>query len=519
MRCAAVVALALLSPLGGCAPEARVSQQRQARLGINLSGPTDWNTELPFVDVFRLSRAWISQREGEPWGMGPKLEIDERGWVKRLEPGCYAETPLCTIEGGHYPSGQYVVLYEGSGELEFWGAARAGAKRPGRILLDVDSKKGGFFLRLKATDPRNPVRNIRVVMPGFERTYLENPFHPTFLQRWKGVSCIRFMDWMLTNDSTQSTWNNRPRSDEATYTTKGVPVETMVDLCNRLKADAWFCMPHQADDEYVREFAKLVKARLDPSLKVYVEYSNEVWNGQFGQNRYAAEQGQKRGFADKPWEAAWRYTAFRSVQVFGIWEEAFGRSRLVRVLPSQAANPYVSEQILAFRDAYRRADALAIAPYVGITPSPEGKPSLAEAETWTADQALDYLEKTSLPEAIEMIAAQKKVADRFGLKLVAYEGGQHMVGTMGAENSERLTKTFLEANAHPRIEGIYAKYLKGWTESGGGLFCHFSSVGEWSKWGSWGLLRTYDEPPARSPKFRAAMQWAREMGQGVSVPR
>ena len=38
--------------------------QPKTRLGMNLSGPADWNTELPFVDVFRLSRRWVSQKEG-----------------------------------------------------------------------------------------------------------------------------------------------------------------------------------------------------------------------------------------------------------------------------------------------------------------------------------------------------------------------------------------------------------------------------------------------------------------------
>ena len=65
---------------------------------MNLSGPADWNTELPFVDVFRLSRTWISQKEGQPWGKGPELKVDEHGWIKQLEEGCFAETPLCTIK-------------------------------------------------------------------------------------------------------------------------------------------------------------------------------------------------------------------------------------------------------------------------------------------------------------------------------------------------------------------------------------------------------------------------------------
>src|SRR5262249_53571079 len=66
------------------------------RMDINLSEAKDYGTELPFVDVFRLSRPWISQRKGADWGKGPPLELDECSWVKRLEPDCWAETLLCT---------------------------------------------------------------------------------------------------------------------------------------------------------------------------------------------------------------------------------------------------------------------------------------------------------------------------------------------------------------------------------------------------------------------------------------
>ena len=89
------------------------SPNPQPRLGINLAGPADWNTELPFVDVFRVSRPWVSQKKGAAYGKGPELDLDEWGWVKRLQPSCFAESPLCTISGGHYPGGVYTVLYEG----------------------------------------------------------------------------------------------------------------------------------------------------------------------------------------------------------------------------------------------------------------------------------------------------------------------------------------------------------------------------------------------------------------------
>lgn len=519
------VGIAVLTGLAGvllaCRTPARAEgPPAQPRLGINLAGAADWNTELPFVDVFRLSRRWVSQRKGRPWGKGPELALDDRGWVKHLESDSWAESPLCTIEGGHYPAGRYVVLYDGRGELNATIAARKVSEKPGRVELDINPARGGFFLQLKATDPADPVRNIRVIMPGFEKTVAENPWNPSFLDRWRGVACLRFMDLMATNGSKIRTWADRPRPDDATFTNKGVAPELLIDLANRLDADAWFCIPHEADDDYVRQFATLVRDTLNPRRKVYVEYSNEVWNGMFAQHKYAGEQGRARGYADKSWEAAWRFTAQRSVEIFTIFETVFrGRERLVRVLPTQSVNPSVSEQILTFHDAYRHADALAIAPYLGFSVKPGGKPGVEEVAGWSVDQVLDHVENVALKEATNAIHRQKALADRYGLKLVAYEGGQHLVGILGGENHAELTRKFHQANAHPRMGAIYQRYYDAWTREGGDLFCHFSSVSNWSKWGSWGLLQYSDDDPATSPKFVATMTWARRCGQAVVVPR
>ena len=506
----------LFALAAGCqaaAPEAKPA------LGMNLDGPADWSTEQPFVDVFKLSRRWISQRQGAGWGKGPDLAVDARGWVTKLEPNCWAETPMLTIEGGRYTPGDYTVLYEGEGRLEVWGSATIKERAVGKLTLKVEPAKGPLWLRLMATAPANPVRNIRVVAPGCLETYKEQPFRADFLARWRGMACLRFMDWMHTNGSKIATWADRPTTDDATYTTKGVPLEVMIDLANRLRAAPWFCLPHLADDDFVTRFASLVKEKLDPRLKVYVEYSNEVWNGMFEQSRWAGREGIKLGFADKPWEAAWKYTGYRSAQVFALWEKAFGgRERLVRVLPSQAANPYVSERVVEFKEAYKQADALAIAPYVTCNVSPTGKPSAAEVEKWTVDQALDNLEQTALPQSIQWIRGNKKVADKYGLKLVAYEGGQHMVGVTGVENNDKITRLLHAANRHPRMGEIYARYFDAWAKEGGDLFCYFASLGRWSKWGSWGLLEYPDEDPKQSPKFMATMRWAKSLGQKVNLP-
>ncbi len=495
-----------------------------ARLGINLAGIADWSTEQPFVDFFYMSRDWISQIKGGDWGTGPALALDEHGWVKHLAKNCYATRIICSLEGKQYPSGDYVILYDGEGALTFSNGTVIAHKaslenKSGRIVLRVDAAKGPLFLEIHKINQQNYLRNIRVILPGFELTYQSNPWHPDFLKRWSGIACLRFMDFMATNNSDQIKWSDRPKVTDASYASKGVPLELLVDLANRLNTDAWFCMPHQADDDYVKQFALYVKQNMKPELHAWVEYSNEVWNGTFDQNDYAGKAGQRLKFADKPWEAAWKFNAYRSVQIFKIWTEVYGgHERLIRVLASQAASAYVSDQILSFQDAASNADVLAIAPYVALSVPPTAEDGITEKEvaSWSLDKLFDHIHKVSLPESEKWIGQNKKVADQYGLKLVAYEAGQHLVGIAGAENNEKLTKLFLQANADARMGEVYAQNLAMWERLGGDLICSFHSMSNWSKWGSWGLLRNYGDLPASSPKFMASIKWAISRGQKMA---
>ena len=199
------------------------------RMGLNLAGVCDWNTELPFADVFHETRQWISQKRGTDWGKGPELKLDARGWVTRLEKDCWAEVPLCTIEGGHYPSGVFMIEYEGEGKLEF-GNGSVVSEEPGRIQLKVDSSNGAFWLRIMETNPENYIRNIRVYLPGLgdakarEKTGVWNP---DFLKRWKSIAVFRTMDWQSTNGSSIRTWADRPIPEDAVYTRAGLPIETI----------------------------------------------------------------------------------------------------------------------------------------------------------------------------------------------------------------------------------------------------------------------------------------------------
>ena len=109
----------------------------------------------------------------------------------------------------------------------------------------------------------------------------------------------------------QKEWSDRCTGTHmAQNTPKGVSVEVLVDLCNRVRAAPWFCMPTAASDDYVTRFASYVRDHLDPALKVYIEYSNETWNTGYPGFDYSAAKGAEMGI--NPWQ----FHAHRAVQMF-----------------------------------------------------------------------------------------------------------------------------------------------------------------------------------------------------------
>ena len=483
---------------------ATVSAEGQA-LGINLAGLHDWNTELPFVDVFRLSRTWVSQQDGKPWGKGPPVQLDEHGWITHLPRGTWAESCIVNIREGRYPHGVYTLLYQGKGRIEIANVRGKVVQVPGKIVFTLTGEEGIVWIRIKETDPADYIRNIRVYMPGYGNPPATEILRPGFLTRWQGMQAVRFMEFLDINNSTQQHWQDRVRLDDATWTIHGAPIEIAVEISNRLGASPWFCIPHLADDNYVRQFARLVRDLLDPELKIYLEYSNETWNPMFRQNQYCREQGTKMGLANNPVQAGLRFASLRSVQIFKIWQEVFdGNERLVRVMASQAANPGVSEEKLNFQAAYKECDALAVAPYITLNVSPRSTPSLQEVRQWSLPHLLQMASTSLLDKSIRWMRQSRAVADRYHVKLIAYEGGQHLVGFHGAENDAQLTELLLSANRAPEMAQLYRRYLEQWqTITDNGLFCLWLSVERWSKWGAWGLLEFYDQSDDESPKFMA----------------
>ncbi len=481
-------------------------------LGVNLHAITYWSPEWVFKDVFKQSKPWYPQEANSgAWDTDFPLNLTADGYpILGTNPAGNPEaagTLMFRDLDGHYPSGEYICLYDGVGEVELGMDATVVSSQPGRIVCRVDDPSdSGIFLKIRTTpNPSNPVRNIRLFHSQWENSYLTEPFHPAFLARIAAFKMIRFMDWQRTNHNDfLMDWEDRARASFQTQASpeRGVALEHMIQLSNTLGADPWFCMPHLATDDYVVQFAIQCRNQLRPDLQIYIEHSNEVWNGAFGQAQYALQTGKARGLSDNDFQAQLRYHSQRSVQIFEIFEQVFGGTdRLVRVLGSQSDNPWVGTTVMDWDDAYQHADALAVAPYwdggltgnIGVL-----NMSMSQIMDILAD---DIDETRSISEQNAANAAAR------GLTLIAYEGGQHLTPKPQYVDNPAMAQKFIEINRHPGMYDLYVRDLEHWADVGGGMYAIFSSMSVYSKWGSWGIMEYEDQDPATAPKYQACLQF------------
>lgn len=496
----------------------------ESPLGINLGAVSDYAPVTPFVDIFKTSREWISQDVvGGAWDNGDPISVDSDGWVNFLEPGQAAAAIMITNLVGVYPTGEYICLYDGQGTLEFLGDSSVVSSEAGRIVVNITPSGGLVRLRITATDPSDYVRNIRLIMPGFEETYATEPFHPDFLASISDFKVLRFMDWGRTNDSELSKWTDRTTPNSVTQArvdgnNAGVALEYMADLANANLSDAWVCFPHLATDDFVRQTATLMRDRLDPRLRVHFEYSNEVWNGLFPSAQYAQAQGLAEGLSEDSTRAKLWWYSKRADEVLTICSEVFAEEpdRLVRVIAGQSSNPWVGQQVMDWdTDAGEldlttvsdRFDVYAVAPYFGgylgrepqsdstVNMSVEAVLAACDADSQVVNGLGGNTETNSL-----------NATDR-GISLVSYEGGQHLVGVFAAREVEELTDLFLACNRDTAMRDIYADDLGRWQASGGGLYMSFSHVTKYNKFGSWGVLESQTQDTTTAPKWLGLMDY------------
>lgn len=525
-------------------------------LALGLTGVADYGTARPFVDQMLTARPWFAAVEGE-WGTMSADDliaggyVDDEGWVTRMPPGMQF---IRTIWA--YPertaterAGTYILTYEGEGSIRMSGDARRIDARPGRIIFATEGRP--IWLEITEIDPRGvgrPIRNISIVqdkdIPLYEAGVV---FRPEWVDMIKDARVLRFMDWAETNGSRVQPGESPLIEARGFWRMKGrgVPLSLMVDLANSVGADPWFNMPHQADDDYVRRYAEYVRDRLDPALKAHVEYSNEVWNEAFPQGRWVREQAAAEWGLPYGHEGGIAFMAREATRDALIWEDVFGSeatTRLDNVLATQTVNawatgllldpqPWIKADPATYLPASAVFDSLAVTTYFSgqFISQPELRDEMIRRIAADPAGAARWITAIlSDPEAPDtplsnraVLTEMKRFATENGLKLVAYEGGQHILHAFAVpglteEQIQAFTDFLIAYIRGPDLARITAMNWDAWREFGDGPYMHFGDVGLASKWGSFSL---FDAPGLSNPtadllreRNRSTPSWWGESG-------
>lgn len=576
----------------------------QSGLGMNLERFSYYSGDFPTLDVFKRANnpsGWVTTTDIYSWGdedHSSLLTLDENGWIKQLpvkgqdgKPR-YARAFMFKDDQNAHPLGVYTIVYEGEGELAFTGMQGAATNLPdrgdGKHRTQVTIGKDTVFsILIKATQPGNYVRNIQMIAPGgvcsadklsvvetesqcggnfgkfisMETLSKTQIWYPTFLKDLAGTRTLRFMDWGVTNDNTVAQWTDRARWDNAFWgSDKGVPLGAMINLANMLNADPWINIPFKADDDYIRQTARLLKNNLNPNLKAVIEYGNEPWNPSFGTFAQSRTEGNKvfDGMGSE-WDRSIQWSSMRAAQTCQLVKAEFGANaaRAHCTVNGWASNVWTTqEQVLPCKFATdmkllpqacgKYFDSVSIAPYFGgyIGEYPDTRHfmmtnwlnrddayALGELfkEIRAKDDAGNDLTTTPLAQfaTAPKHGALKQAQDwtnsyiqgvsksgDYRLPIMAYEAGQHLF--VAPSNCEGNTaclaeyeqfkplwiNLFKKANRDPRMGLSYQPYLSAWTASGAQVISMFNNTGAYSSSGAWGLRENYLQPLDQTPKWQ-----------------
>jgi len=471
-------------------------------MGINLDGIAYWTSIRPFKDFNKYGGEYFTgwNTWGGPWNSGymDSIDVDVNGYPLELPYFPTNGDPPQLVRGitsanGHMPLGSYVLLYDGDGVIDMWGSTTVTSSSPGRIEFDVTAPENLGYNLVEST-LGNHIRNIRIVRPEHEDNYLTEPFFEVFLQRAQPFTTFRFMDWGHTNNSDLVEWSDRILPDYHTQgIDKGIAYEYIIELSNLTKKDLWVCVPHQANNNYITQMARLYRDNVDPNLTIYLEYSNEVWNWQFDQSHYVGENGPNH--LSHP-----RAIAERAKNVFEIWMTEFAgqEDRLKRVFGYQVVNAWAAREAMA--QLKGEFDFISPTWYFGYSGSP-CEPSLdALGASATPQDVLDCSIQTWRDNVSAPARQGYWDARLYKKQSIEYEGGQHMTSNPFLVSFQQAV---YDAQIIPEIYDAYNEVLDSITNWGSVMTCAFTLADpRESVYGSFGALEFIEQDLNAQPSYK-----------------
>ncbi|MDB5360648.1 MAG: Fibronectin type domain protein [Rhodospirillales bacterium] len=500
-------------------------------LGINGSTPVINDQATMFADAAKEARHFGGYSD-----VGVSVALDADGW-----PRTDATLPLWS--NGLEMHGTYEVSFNGEAKLTDWnklGSFVVGGKSYGTVLpAGVGYDAATNLTRAKwvvsatgttaanigfATTRRTAgsavgsgvtgLKIMRPVAPGSTTSYADgelfNAHYKALLSYFTG---IRFMDYLAMTGNKLSTWSERSLPSDATqdqlvsgwgWQGKGGALEYLVALANETGKDAWINVPLYADDDYVIRLAQLLAygsdgknpytsrqanptyPPLNANLKIYVEYSNELWNAHYPQqagNEALAVSAVAAGGSPLNYDGATSPTIWAQRRVVdrtrrisdlfrAVWSDSGMMSRVRPVFEWQYANSNNTAAVgLTFlENYYGNADG---GQHVSIA-----RP--ANYYLWGGGAGWYVTSKSPAAASVEAILGAGQTnpstegdtiwAEAFGLHEMGYEGGFEVGG-------DSPSAVQLLANRSAAAEGEEIGAIDRFFQLGGGYPFVFNAAG------------------------------------------
>lgn len=460
--------------------------------GMNVCPAADYDGMRIFADAMKLNRQWQEEPD-------IPIPVDEDGWP--LQDG-----GTCVYHGAQSNGGTYGLFFTTQNPSvdartvqvrSIWGAAQITNMRydaaTNTVAYDFVSPSP-TQLKLGFSNTGGGVRDVRLMRPTTENGTTPYDTSVTFTEfgtdLLKAFQVVRFNAWLdCISTNKISEWADRTLPTYSTQTSRtfdggptGVAWEYIIQLTNEAEIDMYINLPLLVTDDYIRQLALLIRDNLDPDRKVYVEYSNEVWNfsdpwdAQRNHDLAVVEAAQPGsplnydGDANE-WAVSARRVVTRSVAISQIFREVFGdvqmMTRIRPLLLGQTGGGFWEQGLQFLFDYYGSPDHV-------TEPHPPGYffYGAGAAAYYRPDPAADI-------DAIwnsgnfatgayteNLIAKNASLAAAFGLELCMYEGGPEM----------ELGTTRFDAWDDPRMTDLIVRHHNTFSENGGGLFTYTEAL-------------------------------------------
>ena len=531
-------------------------------IGMNLDGISYWSSYAPFVD---MARAICANDENTCWDNtdgSAGVSIDSHGYpTTAAQAGMWAPYPSGTYAVTWEGTGTFDITASGGGKFTKTGA-NAGTLdfvkgsqlfpkvvKPPVTNIHIMSPQSeydpGHKYRRAFLHKLQPFSTLRTMdlmktnsndaIKWSERSWPED------FSNGKAHG-VPFEDLVsLANESGKNLWINIPVLADDDFVCRAARLLRYGEHGDRSDAACDPAAPGNPPADAVP---------LDASLTLYVEFSNELWNWGFDapHSVFCMVWGKGDGAYKTPPEDAtcpWNITAptsaigaaalkdttlpWQNDNVWGkssqfaavlvrrvstifktVYKDAPGQLKIVLGGQSAYADGDASTQLsflsAAYGDVTKIVDVLAMAPYLDILDA-DGNPVSLTGSTQAAqlDSLFTALDSSLSKTVAAWLASDKKLADKYRLPLVAYEGGQGLSGTSYQDAK-------VAAQSDPRMYDVTRKYFKLWHDTAGAnaLFNYYSFASDTGQYGSWGALTDGDQ--AGSQKWDALMSLLRPAG-------